>query len=54
LSGSSEISEIGTRELAHSSETWRIEDALMAGNIASYCRHSEPSVSFHFRLASMP
>src|SRR5688500_18701095 len=36
LSGSSSMSEMGTREFAHSSDTCRIEEPLIAGKMASY------------------
>ena len=45
---------IGTRLLAHSSETCPIWLALIAGNICSYCRHSDPSDAFQSMLALMP
>jgi len=54
LSLSSPISDSGTWLLAHSSETWLILDALIAGKIASYCRHSLPSDFFQSILAWMP
>ena len=48
------ISSIGTWLLAHSRLTWVMLLAARAGNTCSYWRQLSPSVSFHFRLASMP
>jgi uncharacterized protein involved in response to NO len=44
----------GTRELAHSSETWSRRLSASAGKIVSYCRHSLPSVAFQSILGLMP
>ena len=54
LSASRPISDMGTCEPAHSSDTWSMRLALMAGKISSYWRHSAPSVSFQRRFSSMP
>ena len=47
-------SSIGTRELAHSRETWPMRLRASAGKMRSYCRHSEPRVFFQSMLAWMP
>ncbi len=48
------MSSIGTRELAHSSETWSIVDFASSGKVCSYWRHSLPRDFFQAMLASMP
>ena len=52
LSSASRLS--GTRELAHSSETWSMQLCASAGKISSYCRHSLPRLCFQSIFALMP
>ncbi len=54
LPASNASNSIGTRELAHSSETWSMEDFASSGKVCSYWRHSLPSVFFQTMLASIP
>ena len=54
LSFNSPISDSGTLELAHSSETWSMRLSLRAGKISSYWRHSAPRVFFQSMFSTMP
>jgi hypothetical protein len=45
---------IGTRDPAHSTETWSIRLLASSGNVRSYWRHSLPSERFQSMLAWMP
>ena len=54
LPSRSAISSMGTRECAHSRDTWSMEEAARRGNVCSYWRHSVPRVFFHSMFALMP
>jgi hypothetical protein len=54
LSPSRLISDIGTREPAHSSETPPMRLRASRGNVSSYWRHSLPRVFFQSVFALMP